>query len=109
MDTLTKFERALFAEFESLADARDLGESLGRYGRTAVESVRSFFGADRDATKETDRAGRTLERCDVGVERTVAANAELDRAGERVAARTRELERERAHTRERDSGYGWGL
>ncbi|WP_081904605.1 relaxase/mobilization nuclease domain-containing protein [Palleronia rufa] len=86
---------------------REIGASLGRYGRAAVEGVRSFLGADRDAQKEADRAGRTLERCDHGLERTIAANLELDQAGERVAARTRELEHE--HSIERDSGYGLGL
>ena len=116
--------RALVRVRELGRGLRGLGESLGRYGREAVEGVRSFLGADRDAQKETDRAGRTLERCDDGLERTVAANQELDRAGERVAARTQELGQERERTvalgrqealdrersaRERSSGWDYGL
>ena len=91
------------ARVRDLSDrVREIGDSLGRYGRTAVESVRSFLGTDRDAQKEADRARRTLERCDRGIERAESAYGELGRAGERVAARATELNRE--YTRSR--GYG---
>jgi hypothetical protein len=103
---------------------RGLGESLGRYGREAVEGVRSFLGADRDAEANAGRADRNLGELDRSIGRTGAANAELDRTGERVAARTWELGQERERTvalerqealdreratRERDSGYDYGL
>ena len=62
MDNLTTFERALLAEFESLAShLRGLGESLGRYGREAVEGVRAFLRTDRMLRKRQLMLEESLE------------------------------------------------
>lgn len=100
---------------------REVGHSVGRYGRAAVASVAALLGADRGAAAEAERAGGALECHDRGLGRADAAHRELGRAGEaareradaleREQERARDVERQEAADRERaarERGYGRG-
>ena len=103
--------RALARVRNLSSHVREIGENLSQYGRTTVESIRAFLGADRAAEEEANRAGRTLERGERCLGHTDTSHKELNRASERIAARTRELKRDRKQSIEREKihGYGWGL
>ncbi|EKE43707.1 hypothetical protein OCGS_2192 [Oceaniovalibus guishaninsula JLT2003] len=113
--------RALGRVRELGRQLRGLGESLGRYGREAVEGVRTFLGADRDAETNASRAERSLGNLDRSVGRAGEANDHLDWASERLGTRTRELVQEKERiaelkrqealdreqvARDRSRGYG---